>query len=313
MGASLEGFYAAVTVSDWFATLRQYSTPNQTIGLGSFKPNDVYSFENAPKGIINWTQVADQVKALIASGLVRAPTLNTYYALHFAPSAMPVDFISSCAYKGVFWYGPLNTFVPFGVMPDIDGTICANADTFASLCSISGHELIEAVTDIDRGWYSDIGPGGGEIGDLCASQNGVILGSNSISYTVQKLWSNYDNACVLSTQAPTPKSPAKPTLAPVRASKKPSLKPTPAPTRNPTLSPTISPSTESPSPYPTTSTLSPTDYPSVSPTERPSLSPTDHPSMAPTKAPTKAPTRRKPTKAPTKRPTKAPTKRPLLK
>ncbi len=229
-GAQLEGFYAAVTVSDWFATLRQYSTPNQNIGLGSFNPNDVYSFDNAPTGILTWQQVATQLKALIAAGLVRPPTSNTYYALHFAPSTDPVNDPSSCGYHGVITYGPSGTYAPFAVLPDLVGRNCGDpTDVLGALSSLGSHELMESVIDPDigPGWHADHG-------DPCNWNTGIILGSNSINYRVQKIWSNYDNSCVLSTKAPTvptslkltPAPKAKPTFAPT-----PVRKPTKAPTK----------------------------------------------------------------------------------
>jgi hypothetical protein len=103
--------------------------------------------------------------------------------------------------------------VYYGVMPDISsGFLCilgcgASLDTFGSLCSASSHEMVEAVTDAEIGlatdykapmaWYDNGKDGSGnehgEIGDICAGQKDTVAG-----FTVQKEWSNHDNACISS-------------------------------------------------------------------------------------------------------------------
>jgi hypothetical protein len=67
---------------------------------------------------------------------------------------------------------------------------------------VSSHELIEAVTDPAVGvaatyasplsWYNKTY---GEIGDLCNAQQGTVLGTDGVNYTVQKEWSNSTLSC----------------------------------------------------------------------------------------------------------------------
>lgn len=63
-----------------------------------------------------------------------------------------------------------------------------------------GHELVETCTDPEGdGWYVDsLGPGGGEIGDLCNSRQGFVNGVWAEYY-----WSNASNSCILPTTLQT--------------------------------------------------------------------------------------------------------------
>jgi hypothetical protein len=69
-----------------------------------------------------------------------------------------------------------------------------------NLESVSSHETAEIITDADVGFANGIGffglawydPNYGEIGDYCNQQEAPFMG-----YTVQKLWSNMNNACVV--------------------------------------------------------------------------------------------------------------------
>ena len=61
-----------------------------------------------------------------------------------------------------------------------------------SLTSVLSHEICEAITDpFGNGWYA---ANGYEIGDLCAAPTWQTKRLNG--YTVQKEWSNKQNACV---------------------------------------------------------------------------------------------------------------------
>ncbi|KAJ3325080.1 hypothetical protein HDU76_013242 [Blyttiomyces sp. JEL0837] len=78
--------------------------------------------------------------------------------------------------------------------------------TFNNLCSVASHELAESISDPAVGIATALGPplawydpNNGEIGDICNGQHGTFLGSDGVTYTVQKLWLNSKNACVTHT------------------------------------------------------------------------------------------------------------------
>jgi hypothetical protein len=62
--------------------------------------------------------------------------------------------------------------------------------------------MIETVTDPDVGiattyasplaWYNKTY---GEIGDICNAQQGSVVGTDGVTYTVQTEWSNSKSAC----------------------------------------------------------------------------------------------------------------------
>src|SRR5205807_10517755 len=82
---------------------------------------------------------------------------------------------------------------------------CGNGTPFGNYCSVASHELVEAVTDAEVGLATITGPPlawydntNGEIGDICNAQQGTITGSDGVSYTVQKEFSNLANDCIVS-------------------------------------------------------------------------------------------------------------------
>ena len=76
--------------------------------------------------------------------------------------------------------------------------------TFNNQTSVASHELIESVTDPEVGLATVAGPPlawydntNGEIGDICNAQQGTIVGSDSLTYVVQKQWSNALGGCTV--------------------------------------------------------------------------------------------------------------------
>jgi hypothetical protein len=68
--------------------------------------------------------------------------------------------------------------------------------------SVASHEFAETVTDAAVGLATVYGPPlawynatYGEIGDICNGQQTTAVLGDGKSYTVQKLWSNKNNAC----------------------------------------------------------------------------------------------------------------------
>lgn len=212
---ALEAFYNSVTRSSWQQIFAEYSTSTSTIGMGQWLQS--YSYSSAPTGIIWDARIQSDLKILISNRLVPQPNQNTYYAIHFAPGITirinsDISCVDFCAYHSSFSFGSYK--VAYGVMPDPGGG-CAgscgrNSNPFNNVCSVSSHELSEAITDPawPPAWYDTKV---GEIGDICNHQQATVG-----SYVVQKQWSNKAQACISTgqgtAQAPVPV----PVSAPVR-------------------------------------------------------------------------------------------------
>ena len=79
-GDPLEGFYTGMTGTEWFKSLNEYNTPNQTIGSGSFIGS--YPFVNATTGTITDAQIQAALTLLIADKSLPKPiTPDFYYAI----------------------------------------------------------------------------------------------------------------------------------------------------------------------------------------------------------------------------------------
>ena len=99
--AQLEFFYGAVTNSNWYRILSQYSTSTTTIGAGRWLQS--YNFANAPRGTVSDTQIQTILRTLIANGTIPPTDENTYYAIHFAPDIKiaqgpDISCVTYCAY-----------------------------------------------------------------------------------------------------------------------------------------------------------------------------------------------------------------------
>jgi hypothetical protein len=194
-------------------TVAQYFTPSQPI-LGRGTYNSTITLKGLPNtNIVDDNDIKAYLFSLVKSGVIM-PTKDSYYPIHFAPKIRIVYQGSAscqvfCGYHSTIDISSLNIgteYLYYGVMPDPGD--CANgcggtASLFENLCSVSSHELVEAVTDPAVGlvtfygpplaWYSD----GGEISDICNGQRGTIIGGDGKSYTVQKEWSNLVGKCAL--------------------------------------------------------------------------------------------------------------------
>ena len=112
-----------------------------------------------------------------------------------------------CAYHGTV-VGTSSTWM-YGVHPDNSAGSgcdvgCGGSTPFNNMSSVASHEMIETVTDPDVGiattyasplaWYNRTY---GEIGDICNAQQGTMVGTDGVTYTVQKEWSNSQQVCRL--------------------------------------------------------------------------------------------------------------------
>ena len=209
---SMAAFYAGVTNSAYFDWLSEYNTSTQSIGRGTFAGQFSITPSSANNGAtITDAQIQAELSAQIAAGHLPANDANTLYMTYF-PHGKVIDQGGStscsvfCAYHGTFVKGSNDVF--YGVMPDMQTgsgceSGCGNGTPYNNLCSVSSHEMIEAVTDAAVGlattyaaplaWYDQTN---GEIGDICNASQGTVTGGDGVTYTVQNEWSNQSNACI---------------------------------------------------------------------------------------------------------------------
>ena len=224
--SGLLGFYGDVVQSDYWTILREYATnvsaqdggasTNQQIGFGSFAG----MFTIAPANCagttsctVTTTQVAAELTSQITAGQLPAPetdaagNVDTVYMVHFHPSVTIArgnsqSCVTFCATSINFSSGGLT--VPAGIIPDQGGACAAGcgAGTYAQgETRVSSEELANLVTDPLGGsaiavvrplaWYD---AANGQISDICSSA--AIIVANGNFYTVGKLWSNQQAACI---------------------------------------------------------------------------------------------------------------------
>ena len=231
---SMATFYQGVLNSPYVDWLTEYNTntqaapnSNQVIGRGSFSMQVTITPSAANNGTtITDAQIQAELSAQIAAGTLPAPTHdaagnnNTYYAVFFPHGKVITQGGGSscsvfCAYHGTIANAGGAGEVYYGVHPDFQAgsgceSGCGTASTvFGNYTHVASHELIETTTDAEVGlaitvapplaWYDQIN---GEIGDICVRQNGQIVGSDGVTYDVQKEFSNSANDCVVSLGPP---------------------------------------------------------------------------------------------------------------
>lgn len=228
--ASLSAFYTSITNSAYMDWLSEYDTiglldanaqpgTNQAIARGTFGGAVTITPSTCSANCtIDDTAIQTELLNQVNAGKLPAPTtdhdgnVNTAYMIYF-PSSVTITLQGSrscvqfCAYHGttVNLDAIEGKNLLYGVLPDLTVGGCArgcgaNANAFDNITSVSSHELGELITDADVGiaptvappvaWYSNAC---GEIGDSCNAQDGTVG-----SYTVQQLWSNELNGCVVS-------------------------------------------------------------------------------------------------------------------
>jgi len=186
----LNDFFRFVVASPYVAGLGEYSTSEQTIGLGRFAATAVVTAVE-PAAVVSDASIQHMLEAQVGAGSLPAATANTLYFALLPPgvtveSGPDRSCQAFCGYHDHSAGGLYYAVVPY---PDCAG--CRGGlpllDALTSVCS---HELAEAITDPvpGRGWYDDAN---GENADICAWQN-KRLGD----YAVQLLWSNRAAACV---------------------------------------------------------------------------------------------------------------------
>jgi hypothetical protein len=222
---SIASFYRDITRSKYFDWLSEYNTlvtggTNQVIRRGSFEGQYLISPSDANNGAwITDTQVRAEIVAQINAGHLPQPTFDasgyptSLYAVNFRNgqhicidngpcSLVPGGF---CAYHGATALDEQTVTGEFfcSVHPDLGGLgrPCGPGTDFQNTMAAASHELLEAVTDpiVGFGWFDFYS---GEIGDPCAHQDSPMTFADG-QYTVQKVWSNRQNACIVTAPVTT--------------------------------------------------------------------------------------------------------------
>jgi PKD domain len=225
---------ASGTTGNLFSMLAQYSTSGLPGGgsvISAYRSQYQGRFEIAPVtsgNTVTFAQIQDVLNGEIEAGRLPAPVLDanggpeTIYVLVTPPNLAVCDPQKNCggaqASSPMFCSNHSNgayNSVPytFDAILELSGGLegsCGTALTRVNNETASlSHQLAETITDPfvseERlGWY-DLS--NGEIADICVAANGQGTSSiNGHSWTVQKIWSNLDQACVTSTSAFGPPS-----------------------------------------------------------------------------------------------------------
>jgi hypothetical protein len=219
--ANFTNQYLGSGVSDW---LSEYNTPSsggtgQSIGRGNIGGH-VTITPRVTSSTIQDTQVQSELVFQINAGLLPVPDANTSYAIFF-PHGKTICQGGSCsgvaggfcAYHGTFMYGSIAA--TYQVMPDNqagsgEATGCGNGTPTANETSMLSHELVETITDPLVGFASTLSPPlawydatNGEIADICNAIQGSFIGTDSVTYVAQQMFSNTVGDCVTTRTAPS--------------------------------------------------------------------------------------------------------------
>jgi hypothetical protein len=218
----LGDFYETITKSRYLDWLREYDTPTQAIGRGTFAGTFTITpsiCATTPCSVTD-AQIQAELKSQIAAAHLPTPDENTVYMLSFPAdvsitvSQFGVDYHSCtdfCGYHFTATYtGP--SYLYYSVMPDISAgacyTACQGSLGFDEATLIASHEILEPITDPAVGalssqtieapvaWYDATQGDPSEIADICTPASASFLAPNGVTYVVAKGWSNQAAACV---------------------------------------------------------------------------------------------------------------------
>jgi hypothetical protein len=187
----INAFFDYILTSPLIDQLGEYNVPNYKIGHGK-RVGGIALPSPVPHISVTDTGIRHLLQQEIASNAqFPKPSPNTLYFLYVQPGVRVIQGGSSSCQAFCGYHDHISGQVFYAVMPFPGCSGCtgglAQAD---ALTSTSSHELCEAITDAvpGMGWYDQ---SNGEIGDICAWQTKKVG-----AYTVQKEWSNHQNACV---------------------------------------------------------------------------------------------------------------------
>jgi hypothetical protein len=244
---NMDSFFGQVGASSYTGWLGEYDTPaapsgtGQTIGYASFAGrSEITPSTAADTATIYDDTIQAELISQVQAGHLPQPTLdaqgypNTVYALFF-PSGKDICLGDSsqcssnyfCAYHNATYNTVGGVHLHYMVLPDDQSaaTVSACGDTLANtpytvMQTNAAHELAETITDPDvnlptpPGWYDGTN---GEIADICdplAEPYGTVTGTDAVTYTVEKLWSNSAASCLIDKGSTTPGAAQSPTATP---------------------------------------------------------------------------------------------------
>lgn len=195
----------------------------QVIGRGSL----VGQFTITPSitsTTIDDTAIQAELQAQVASGHLPQPGptgsfTNTIYSLFFPPGiTITLGGTASCQafirYHGAIAPTASTGTLLYTVLPDLGpANACANAagngTQFQNTTANFSAVLASTITDPMSPLATSYGPPmawidstNGEIGDICNNQQAVFSGTNGVTYTAQKVFSNLAGTCILNRDAP---------------------------------------------------------------------------------------------------------------
>jgi hypothetical protein len=226
---SMASFFGGVLASPYVDWLTEYDTAPQTPGTGQTIGRGIFLQQVAivPSRRNNGTVIDDaniqaELGAQIQAGALPGPSHdalgnnNTYYAIFFPHGKTirdqgSVSCSAFCAYHGSVARAANVGEIYYGVHPDMQsGSGCERgcgkaATVFGNYTQVASHEMVETITDPEVGLATTFAPPlawydrglNQEISDLCAGQNGQVLGGDGVTYDVQTAFSNSRNSCVV--------------------------------------------------------------------------------------------------------------------
>ena len=200
----LAGFFQFLVTSSIMDMLAEYNASGQTIVHGSVLPNQLKpNPQGGFPGSIADTAIRTQIDNWVGSSALPS-ALDALYFIFLPPGVTSTKIFQGtlqtscapppngyCSYHGLT---PGNN--AYAVMPFTTCSGCAQATQLETFTVFATHEVCEAITDSNGGWWdSTPGGAGNEIGDFCGGSNLSITTLGG--FTVQKIWSNEQNACAV--------------------------------------------------------------------------------------------------------------------
>ena len=182
--AWLDGFVAAVGTSQGLLSqVVEYSAPGQPLHAGAFESSHLITAVDLGTSIAE-TTVQRYVQSQLDQGLLPAYDASRVYVIFLPPGVHDPAGVQIGGYHGVSG----TTATPFNSVVSTFDPAQNQGRTEAGITL--SHEMAEAITDQDLGWFDDALGARGEVGDLCEGTQATIAG-----YSVQQEWSNELASC----------------------------------------------------------------------------------------------------------------------
>jgi hypothetical protein len=217
---NVPSFLTQLTSGTWMDLLSEYSAGGQTIVHGTFAGmiNISPSVGNDGSTIDDTANIQPELEAQINASNLPPVDGNTLYVLFFPKGKLITAGGGDSKHQFCAYHSATNNLnAIYAVMPydasDLDPATpgvfgCGKSPGISNFDSVMSHEIAEAITDPlpvnflapPLGWLDPNNQpiDGGEVGDLCNHVTGLLVGSDTFTYTVQKQWSNQQHKCVTS-------------------------------------------------------------------------------------------------------------------